>query len=576
MRRRSSIFIRMLGVVMLLTVPTLLLYTYSNQTNIKVIEQEIESTNQNQLSFLLNQMETEVNHLALLAVMLSRDSSFQQTQIPLPYDSYDLVTASRMIEEKLRLQNVSSKWRNYFLAYIPENKILISSSGKQNSDSYSIPKSVNADWTYMPEGSANWKVESFHQYVIYPTSAYQNTDSANLIIEVSFSADNLRNMLAQFHTDKQGGTLLFKPYTGKISPNPQADFLENKLLSTLSLKDQDATLLNKTVSIDGQTYLVNVMPSPSLDWLLIDYSPLEQILNPIAKGQTIFYSSITIMLLLAVISIAVLYRQVQQPIRRLVGSVKKISRGDYSSRLHQANSNEFEYLFMQFDKMSIQIQDLIEKVYKEELRSKEAVLKQLQSQINPHFLYNCLFYIMNMSALGDDEAVQAMASNLGKYYKYTTRVDQGFTTIKDELALVHNYLTIQSLRLDRFATSVTVPESMQGIQIPRLLLQPLVENAIIHGLEPKDTPGQIEIIGEFLNGIHRLSVIDNGIGMNESDLTYLQASLEHPAQLDHGYGVWNVHQRMIHHFGRGAGLEIASLKEGMRFTLYWQEIEEEE
>ncbi len=121
--------------------------------------------------------------------------------------------------------------------------------------------------------------------------------------------------------------------------------------------------------------------------------------------------------------------------------------------------------------MAEQIQELIEKVYKETLRSREATLKQLQSQINPHFLYNCLFYIKNMASLGEKEAVVAMSLNLGEYYRYTTRLENPMTTIREEMKLIQNYLEIQTMRMQRLGYEIAIPEDMMELEIPRLLIQ---------------------------------------------------------------------------------------------------------
>lgn len=128
---------------------------------------------------------------------------------------------------------------------------------------------------------------------------------------------------------------------------------------------------------------------------------------------------------------------------------------------------------------------LIEQVYLEQLRAKDAHLKQLQSQINPHFLYNCLFFIKSKAVVGDTDSVEAMALNLGEYYRYITKTDHSLTTLQDELKLLENYLEIQNLRKQRISYEMDIAEDLLGLQIPRLLIQPLVENSIIHGIEKR-------------------------------------------------------------------------------------------
>src|SRR5690606_39681649 len=123
--------------------------------------------------------------------------------------------------------------------------------------------------------------------------------------------------------------------------------------------------------------------------------------------------------------------------------------GYFSVRLNYSARNEFSLLFARFNIMAQRIQELIENVYEEKLRRREATLKQLQSQINPHFLYNCLFFIKNMARMKNEEAVVAMSLNLGEYFRYTTRLGNQTATLAEELSVIVNYLEIQNLRMRR-------------------------------------------------------------------------------------------------------------------------------
>ncbi len=264
-----------------------------------------------------------------------------------------------------------------------------------------------------------------------------------------------------------------------------------------------------TVSLNKQKYIVNYIRSESLGWYLVDIVPLESIFAPIITSRNLFYTSIGLLTAMSLLVTLLLYRNVQRPIQLLIRGVQRIKDGQYSARLKQQPNNEFDFLFISFNEMAEKIQELIEKVYKETLRSREATLKQLQSQINPHFLYNCLFYIKNMANLGDKEAVVAMSLNLGEYYRYTTRLESTMTKLKEEVKLIENYLMIQTLRLQRLHYEIDIPEEMQTLEIPRLLIQPLVENAVIHGVENSLQFGVIQVKGERVNGINKIIVDDN-------------------------------------------------------------------
>jgi two-component system sensor histidine kinase YesM len=329
---------------------------------------------------------------------------------------------------------------------------------------------------------------------------------------------------------------------------------------------------SQTITLNDQKYVVNYIRSDSLGWHLVDFVPLEKIYSPITVNRNLFYVIVSLLLLLSILVTLLLYRNVQRPIRLLIRGVQRIKDGQYSVRLKEQPNNEFDFLFNSFDEMAEQIQELIEKVYKETLRSKEATLKHLQSQINPHFLYNCLFYIKSMANLGDKEAVAAMALNLGEYYRYTTRTEKTMTTLREELKLVENYLTIQNLRIQRFHYEMDIQEEMLDLVIPRLLLQPLVENAIIHGIEDSPEFGIIHVSGVSQDGIHRIIVDDNGKGISMEEMVRLQKEMAMPMGDDTGCGLWNIHQRLIQMYEGQSGLSFSpSPMNGFRVIMAWEE-----
>jgi two-component system sensor histidine kinase YesM len=217
-------------------------------------------------------------------------------------------------------------------------------------------------------------------------------------------------------------------------------------------------------------------------------------------------------------------------------------------------------------------------VYEEQIRSREAMLKQLQSQINPHFLYNCLFYIKNMARLGDEESVVAMALNLGEYFRYTTRMNKETALFQEELDVVVNYLEIQNLRMKRIAYHIEVPEPIRILVIPRLMLQPIVENAVVHGIEPIDGKGEIRIHGAVQEGEYRVVVEDNGVGLDDEQLAQLQRRLELPEEeVSASYGLWNVNQRLKLMFAPGSGLLLSrSPLGGLAVTVILKLVKEEE
>ncbi|PYI55731.1 sensor histidine kinase [Paenibacillus flagellatus] len=555
-------FGKVILLVVSLLVPIILLYGYSNQTSVNVVRDTLEEGNRNRLSFFMSQMEIMIDQLTKYSVTASRDYSIKE-YLEGRHTDKPLVQLQRRqrIVEMLNMQIATSPWNNQIILYLLDSKEILSTD-----------YSVQYDESYIRDPEMRkWMHRSAITYGISQTffSRIKEGDRPDLLVEVRFTDDNIRNMLNLL---KQGGR--HEPFLYQAGTEPIVNYTADQTLVGRVAERLNGTKLahsgSVTVSLDSEAYIVNYIRSESLGWYLIDAVPVESVFAPIVTSRNWFYASICLLMALSVLVTLLLYRNVQRPIQQLIRGVQRIKDGQYSSRLKRQSNNEFDYLFESFNEMSAQIQELIEQVYEETLRSKEATLKQLQSQINPHFLYNCLFYIKSMANLGDKEAVVAMALNLGEYYRYSTRLEQTMASVAEEIRLIENYLTIQSLRIQRFHYEIEIPEAMMGLDIPRLLIQPLVENAVLHGVENSTHFGIIRIHGEQSDGLNRIIVDDNGPGLDPERIAALQRKVAMPLE-GNSFGLWNTHQRLQHLFGGRSGLVFSpSPLNGLRVELVWE------
>jgi two-component system sensor histidine kinase YesM len=144
-------------------------------------------------------------------------------------------------------------------------------------------------------------------------------------------------------------------------------------------------------------------------------------------------------------------------------------------------------------------------------------------------------------------------------------------TVREELEMVNHYLTIQNLRMQRLDSKIDMPQNMMELRVPRLILQPLVENAIIHGIERKVEGGLIRITGEQDNQYNRIMIEDDGMGMNLAEIKRLQSKLGMPMSEEIGCGTWNVHQRLVYQFGEGSGLVFHHIPSGgIKVVMSWK------
>lgn len=572
MTGKPTIFSKLVTLIILLLIPVLFLYIYTNKVSVDVIKDEIQSSTLSQLSFFLHQFDTTVEQLAMFPIILSSDPYLRDFVDRRSDKPYDRVKEQTRIAEVLSLQSVSSAWTNDLNLYLPKEKKIVSSNtlASFNEEDFIVFR-PSGMWTYdlTVREDAKQPGARFVRQLVDPFTA-DSFDQIKSMIQVSFSETNITAMLNQAKSGGKGDPFFYHAGLPPIGSNTLNNEVISGLIPILG-KEQLGERGYFVSELSGRQYYVFYVQSKQLNWHLVDYVPVEKILLPITKTNSLFYVTVSLLLALSFLAAYLLYRNVQQPIGKLLQGVQQIKKGDLSARIHYKPNNEFDFLIYRFNEMAEQIQDLVERVYAEKIRLNEAKLKQLQAQINPHFLYNSLFFVINTAMLGDTRSVVAMTQNLAEYYRYSTRMENQLATLREEVKLVVNYLTIHNLRMQGLQYEINVPEEMMEFHVPRLLLQPIVENAVEHGVENQPENGLIVITGCRKGLFNEIIVEDNGIGISDEAIRELEKQLSQPMETDMGYGVWNVHQRLQYAFGEGAGLHLApSALGGLKVTLTWK------
>lgn len=253
-------------------------------------------------------------------------------------------------------------------------------------------------------------------------------------------------------------------------------------------------------------------------------------------------------LILSSIMAFALAKKISHPVTALVDAMKKMEKGDFTVQIEESYKDEFEILFRGFNEMSSQIQSLMNARVAREKALRTAERKALQSQINPHFLYNTLNTVKAISKLEGVDQITTIVIKLGKLLRDSIDSEEEFTTVGQSAELVEAYLYIQKIRYgDRFNWKINIDESLKSLCIPRLIIQPIVENSVVHGLEHLTGEQLITIRGEA--DPPHISIIDNG-GTMTSEIW--KTSLEG----NQGVGLKNVHNRLKLYYGDSAGLTM--------------------
>ena len=568
---KHNLFKKIALILFALLVPIVALYVLSNRISTDVLRDELNDSNANRLAFFQHQADTTIQSIAMWPNLLMHDPDITELrhtfESPGPALGLDQIMLVKRIQRKLSIQENSSNWSSTLSIYSPVLGRVLTSSNAAPYDPDELTRRLKPGWHVEPAEGGRYL---FSLFTISPYVTEDRLHNVNLVIEVQFDSSNLVHMLDQLKIGDRRDPFYYMPGVGAVY-NSTADNAAADRLVELLEEEGELSTGSRTVTLDGQPYLVYLQKSGIAEWYLIDYIPLAEVMQPIKRTNLLFYVSVGSLLLMGCVMAYILYAQVQSPLKQLVTSFQRLKLEDYTVRLKPRGKSEFAFVFQRFNSMVEQIQELFNRVYLERLRVQEARLKQLQSQINPHFFHNSISFISSMAKMKNYQAIIAMAENLSSYFRYATRQERDFVTLEEELQFVGSYLEIHKLRRSRLTFTIELPSRLRHLHVPPLLIQPLAENAVRHGIEANGGEGLIRIAVGEADGVCRVTVDDNGKGLNEEARSHLMRRLAEPMDERAGCGLWNVNQRLYLRYGPDAGMRMEpSPLGGLRIVLEWR------
>ncbi|MDB5056371.1 MAG: hypothetical protein JWM44_4421 [Bacilli bacterium] len=336
-------------------------------------------------------------------------------------------------------------------------------------------------------------------------------------------------------------------------------------LPFVSQKNADIKALDQ--SINKSEWLFSHEESQLTGWQVIVLQPRSYLLkqlNPI-KWATFLILCITFLLTLVFSWAASAI--ITKPLKLILSSMKKFQKGDFSQYVELKGKDEIGQLGIGYNTMVNRIKELIDDVFAFELKQREAELKVLQSQINPHFLYNTLNTISWAAQKKGEQQIAEMIYSLSNIFQISLSNGRDVIPLQEEIQMVKSYLFLQKMRFpDRLSYEITMHPSLETIEIPKLLLQPLVENSIVHGIEPLDNDeGLIQINIKPMQDNIVIEITDNGIGMSELKLCEIQESILHyddnnRGKARNGFAFFNIINRLKLFYGDKASLTVHSVE----------------
>lgn len=333
---------------------------------------------------------------------------------------------------------------------------------------------------------------------------------------------------------------------------------------------KDIVLGSKNVVLGDHNMTVNVDTLSNTKWRICVFINIDRL----AEIEWNFLLTIIlvsgVVLFIAVLLFTGVARAITSPIKKLELAMRKVEKSDYF-RMEEVDisaSREVEALSLRFNKMMHKINELMERVITEQDAQRKSELKALQNQINPHFLYNTLDSIVWLIENKKNEEAEEMVVALARLFRIGISKETEVIPVREELEHVRNYLLIQSIRYaDSFDYEFRVDDGVLELETLKLILQPVVENSIYHGLKNKIDKGRITITVHIVDGYLELSVADNGYGMRQQTIDKLYESFKDGA-VSNSVGLKNIYQRVMIYYGGDAEMRIESeLDEGTTITI---------
>lgn len=417
-----------------------------------------------------------------------------------------------------------------------------------------------------PDNRYRWVVSMSNDVEITKNGKREN---GVLLVDMNFSGIE---RVCQSANISDSGYVYLMDADGEIIYHPKQQLLYSKLEKESNREAAGLDDGNHTEIFQGEKRLVTIKTVGYTGWKLVAVTPLTEV---VAKYSQIRVFVLFIfcfgMFVLIFVSLLVSAR-IANPIKRLEKSVKKLEKGDLNVEIISSGPYEIMHLGKTVSSMVDQMKKLMNDIVVEQEQKRKSELDALQTQINPHFLYNTLDSVIWMIENERYDGAITMVTSLARLFRISISKGKTIITVKDELEHARNYLTIQSIRYkNKFTYEIQAEEETLQLATMKLIIQPMVENAIYHGMEYmlEDDGGKIIIKSYIRDGDLYIEVCDNGIGMAPDVLASLLSREQRVRSRGSGIGMNNVHERICLYFGREYGVHVESeADEGTKVTIH--------
>lgn len=518
-----------------------------------VLEEKTSELAQQTTATISGNMQVYLNNNIRLANSMASDSSV----LRLLRQNPDFSTVSSMwgmveLLNELKSFSVVNRYIYSISIYNPaSNKVLSTTDGIYDTEAANMqwadsllkqnkPLSVEYNLNGAVPGYNSTRTGS----MVSVTRVLQGKDTTNILMIQSDP-----NVLELFVGDTElwaGTGIVITDYLDKLVYITDDFFRQYALSDNMPQYRSDNNIAYRTVTLNDEKYIMVQKTFDVAQWDLKLFIPHERIMKDVLDMRKISGWIAAVLAGLGIVMTTVLYVQIFNPIRRMVQSISAVEKGMPIQPVKIKRMDELGYLQQRFNEMMMTEQKMRRTILEEQLHKKDIELKFLQSQVNPHFLYNTLDSIYWLAEEKGMEEIGEVVLDLSRFFRLSLSRGQDFVTIRQTIEHLQYYIRIQQFRhADKFEVEWSWDQTLADVKIMKLMLQPVVENAIVHGMEQAAGPCQLSIHIERVGNILTFRVKDTGAGIERQQLKGLLQEIQREGGIsDKTYGLRNLYQRL--------------------------------
>ena len=439
---------------------------------------------------------------------------------------------------------------------------------------YKMDRMNNMEWSKNFEDN-QWQID--YADSVFPNSKNDNIRLAGIVSNIKDDNDNLlavlevstkiENLFTDFYNMEDGDYCCFIDYNNNLfSSEKQKDIWEkNKSIILEYLGDGANINTSVRKKFEGDSCIISTLDMASVGGTFVHIKSTKGMIDSYYKSQIPYILVVFVSIIIFIIIVFILIQNIFKRFNMLTSDVNKIKNGE-QIKISEAGDDEISELGKQINNMLNALERLNRENTNRQLLVKNAEIKSLQNQINAHFMYNVLETIKMMAEIKEDYEISDAITSLGQMFRYSMQWTSGMVKLKEEIKYIRNYLDLLNLRFDyEIYLSLNIPSKLMDYKIPKMSLQPLVENSVYHGIEDMAEDTSIYIKAFEKDGIVNIEVSDTGAGMDEETLNALNRKIQSVDAVndesEHGRALYNVQQRIKMYFGPEYGLRVYSQKD---------------